>query len=300
MVCSKCVRRDLPEACTMAASCRASASASTPLLGDMEDLIGGGTTLANPSLMSARDIKSTALAMSQEGDNASSIQIKTGRKLYHRLRARRLDKLSTKETTDDALIQQQHQLRIIPVDCLSNCDRGNCIAITAPGKYTYQFGDLDERRPEVLDDIMRFTTNYMESTDGFSKTKTRPTWMKSNVLARIPPLPIPSNLLPNWYNMEQEDTLEANEIQRRQEEQKEKEQQEQMVASLLNNTNTNNNNSTSDEQHDTTATSLVHRHHHHHHHNHHHDQHQHSYTTSSSVNGLFEEREPCDCRQSFV
>jgi predicted metal-binding protein len=275
----------------MAANCRASASAATPLLGDMEDLIDSSSNiLANPSLMSARDIKS--ITTCQQSSSSSSIQIKTGRKLYHRLRARRLDKLSMKDTNDTFVQQQQRQLRIVPVECLSNCDRGNCIAITAPGKYTYQFGDLDERRPEVLDDIIRFTMNYMESTDGFSKTKTRPTWMKSNVLARIPPLPIPSNLVPNWYNVEQEDTLEAKEIQRRLDEQKEKEQQEQMAASLLNNNNNK-------QQHDTIATSLVHRttkHYHRHNYNHQ----QHSYTTSSSVNGLLKEREPCDCQQGFI
>ncbi|RKP22328.1 hypothetical protein SYNPS1DRAFT_25973 [Syncephalis pseudoplumigaleata] len=171
----------------MAANCRASGSVP-PLLGDMEDLIGSGGSLANASLMSARDVKLNA-----QQEDSSAVQIKTGRKLYHRLRARRLDKLLAEETGG----MLRNQLRIVPVDCLSNCDRGNCIAITAPGKYTYQFGDLDERRPEVLDDIVRFTMNYMESADGFSKTKTRPTWMKSNVLARIPPLPMPSNLVPN-------------------------------------------------------------------------------------------------------
>ncbi|KAI9596116.1 hypothetical protein BDF19DRAFT_413148 [Syncephalis fuscata] len=292
MVCSKCVRRDLPDACTMAANCRVPNTITPPLLGDMEDLIGGAGCFANPSLMSARDVKATAT-----DDPDSTIQIKTGRKLYHRLRARRLDKLSAAKSSTSTIDEEAvadkmaHQLRIVPVDCLSNCDRGNCIAITAPGKYIYQFGDLDERRPEVLDDIIRFTMNYMESADGFSKTKTRPTWMKSNVLARIPPLPMPSNIIPDWHNMEQEDMLEAEEIHRRVEQQQEQQEHQQII------------NKVPDERaiaSTATATAtisstgtLVHRQHRHHDHDHH-------STYKQLMPQNDEQREPCDCRESFV
>ncbi|RKP08688.1 hypothetical protein THASP1DRAFT_23374 [Thamnocephalis sphaerospora] len=240
LVCTKCARRDLPESCAAAGVCRL--SNTNPLLADMEDLISGPGGRADPSLMSAGDVASGASVA------APDMKIKTGRKLYHRLRARQLD-VSTSNVPLQNLrrrrgdsydasavssVQKTKQLRILPVACLSNCDRGNCIAVMAPGKYTYQFGDLDERRTEVLDDVMRFVNSYMESEDGFSKTKTRPAWMKSNVLARIPPLPMPGNIIPDWYDPVAEGRLEKEELERRvrqkaEEEEKQRQRQQQLL-----------------------------------------------------------------------
>jgi predicted metal-binding protein len=206
MVCTKCTRRTSPETCNGAGACRL---ANNVVMGDMEDLMSGPGGRMNPSLQSSADVDASS----------KNITMKTGRKLYHRLRARYLDakeKEATKQhTRRKSTINVNHPIEIIPVSCLSNCDRGNCIAVTASGKFTYQFGDLDERKPEVLDDIMRFVSQYTESEDGFSKTKTRPTWMKSNVLARIPPLPLPQKVQPDWYDREAEQRLEYEELKRR-------------------------------------------------------------------------------------
>ncbi|PVU91859.1 hypothetical protein BB561_004175 [Smittium simulii] len=79
-------------------------------------------------------------------------------------------------------------LKIVPVGCLGTCSNGNVIAFRGEGKYGYQFGNLDETNPDDLEDILNFANHYVESSDGFSKVKTRPLKMKHNCFARIPPL----------------------------------------------------------------------------------------------------------------
>lgn len=76
-------------------------------------------------------------------------------------------------------------LEIVPVKCLSTCDMANCIAFrAAPDKYCYQFG---EQKGENISDIEDFAKMYVESDDGFSKSKTRPVSLRKTLLARIPP-----------------------------------------------------------------------------------------------------------------
>jgi predicted metal-binding protein len=98
---------------------------------------------------------------------------KTGQVLYDRLKE---------------LSVQDDIVQIVPVGCLSACDRGNVIAMGARGKYTYQFGDLDETDPEQIDHVLQFVRQWVDSSDGFSKRSTRPKRMRSNALARVPPI----------------------------------------------------------------------------------------------------------------
>jgi len=140
---------------------------------------------------------------------------KTGRQLFRRIRrqlARHVDaghgmrqsamtpdkvqsasaiSPSTDLTAVHYTIPDAGRLTLVPVDCLSTCNRGNVVALSAPGKYTYQFGDLDETSPEQLQDLLTFTEQWMASPDGFSKSATRPKRMRGNILSRIPPLPLP-------------------------------------------------------------------------------------------------------------
>jgi len=81
-------------------------------------------------------------------------------------------------------------LVIQPVSCLSACSRGNVVAMAGGGKYTYQFGDVDERDEEQVGEVLQFCEQWMESKDGFSKARSRPRRMRSNCLARVPPLPV--------------------------------------------------------------------------------------------------------------
>jgi len=91
-----------------------------------------------------------------------------------------------------AVVQRNENADLViqPVHCLSACGRGNVVAMAGGGKYTYQFGDVDERDEQQVGELLQFCGQWMESRDGFSKAKTRPRRMRSNCLARVPPLPV--------------------------------------------------------------------------------------------------------------
>ncbi|KAJ2271035.1 hypothetical protein EV176_004114 [Coemansia sp. RSA 451] len=83
------------------------------------------------------------------------------------------------------------RLRIVPVNCLSMCHLGNVIAVSAPGKFGYQFGAMHENDSEDMQAILQFAEDYIENQEGFTKNKTRPARLSRNILARIPP-PLPT------------------------------------------------------------------------------------------------------------
>ncbi|KAJ1657253.1 hypothetical protein GGF38_004438, partial [Coemansia sp. RSA 25] len=83
------------------------------------------------------------------------------------------------------------RLRIVPVNCLSMCHLGNVVAISGPGKFGYQFGAMHENDSEDMQAILQFAEDYIESSEGFTKNKTRPPRLSRNILARIPP-PLPT------------------------------------------------------------------------------------------------------------
>ncbi|KAJ2659300.1 hypothetical protein IW148_004313 [Coemansia sp. RSA 1199] len=71
------------------------------------------------------------------------------------------------------------------------CHLGNVIAVSAPGKFGYQFGAMHENDSEDMQAILQFAEDYIESQEGFTKNKTRPARLSRNILARIPP-PLPT------------------------------------------------------------------------------------------------------------
>ncbi|KAJ1957572.1 hypothetical protein IWQ62_005059, partial [Dispira parvispora] len=107
--------------------------------------------------------------------------------------SRRVRRVVSRTSSSDTTVIHTHprRIKIQPVECLSVCDRANAIAFTAPGKYIYQFADIDHTDPEALHDIMQFAHDYIHSEDGFTKTKKRPERLRKNITARIPPLTLP-------------------------------------------------------------------------------------------------------------
>ncbi|PIA13877.1 hypothetical protein COEREDRAFT_89208 [Coemansia reversa NRRL 1564] len=125
----------------------------------------------------------------------------TGRMLFENLRALHAQHEHMKERIACGPTQQsgtrecpnavKSRLRIVPVNCLSMCHLGNVIAMSAPGKFGYQFGAMHEDDSEDMQAILQFAEDYIESQDGFTKNKTRPPRLSRNILARIPP-PLPT------------------------------------------------------------------------------------------------------------
>ena len=76
------------------------------------------------------------------------------------------------------------------VECLSSCDHGCNLALSAPGKWSYVYGrmDPDVHATAILDGAAR----YAASTDGIMPWRERPEIFRKQSLARIPPQePIP-------------------------------------------------------------------------------------------------------------
>ncbi|KAI9226131.1 MAG: hypothetical protein DHS80DRAFT_33020 [Piptocephalis tieghemiana] len=149
-ICTKCARpREEGEQCTPETECRLAVGSEG--LADMEDM-----ALPPPE--------------------------KTGGKLYRNLLERHASPASP-------TYAHRRRLRLQPTECLSVCSRANAVAFSGPGKYAYQFGDINENDPAQVEDILNFGRMWVEDPQGFSKTRTRPTRMRTNILARIPPMP---------------------------------------------------------------------------------------------------------------
>lgn len=72
------------------------------------------------------------------------------------------------------------------VECLSNCSRGCTVALRAPGRWTYVYGNLT---PEAHLDVLREgAAKYRDAPDGLVPWRERPEHFRKNCIARIPPL----------------------------------------------------------------------------------------------------------------
>ena len=72
------------------------------------------------------------------------------------------------------------------VDCLSNCSRGCTVALRAPGRWTYVYGNLDPAAH--LPAIIEGAQKYRDAPDGLVPWRERPEHFRKNCIARIPPM----------------------------------------------------------------------------------------------------------------
>lgn len=78
---------------------------------------------------------------------------------------------------------------IVPVECLSVCKRTCAVGFTAPGKWTYVYGDLPaETAAEV---VLAGAKLYAAAPDGLIPWRQRPDALKKGAVARLPPWPAP-------------------------------------------------------------------------------------------------------------
>lgn len=77
-------------------------------------------------------------------------------------------------------------IRLMPVECLSNCSQGCTIALRGPGRWTYVFGNLDETLH--LEAIVDGASRYRSAPDGIVPWRERPEHFRKNCIARIPPM----------------------------------------------------------------------------------------------------------------
>ncbi len=73
-----------------------------------------------------------------------------------------------------------------PVECLSACDHGCNLSLSAPGKWSYVYRGLDPA--EHADAIRRGAEAYAATADGIVPWRERPEVFRKQPLARIPPM----------------------------------------------------------------------------------------------------------------
>jgi predicted metal-binding protein len=86
------------------------------------------------------------------------------------------------------------ELEIRAVNCLGACSRPCAIALAAPGKSTYIFGDLNrnESLAEVAEAILECASLYRSQSDGTMKWSERPERLKNGLIGMVPSLETPA------------------------------------------------------------------------------------------------------------
>jgi predicted metal-binding protein len=73
---------------------------------------------------------------------------------------------------------------VVPVECLSVCRRPVTVGLSAPGKWTYVYGDFPDGS---ADEILAAAARYAAADEGLIPWRERPERLKRGVVARIPP-----------------------------------------------------------------------------------------------------------------
>jgi predicted metal-binding protein len=72
------------------------------------------------------------------------------------------------------------------VECLSACEKGCSVALSAPGKWSYVYGFLDPEADAAA--IRAGAAAYAAAPDGIVPWRDRPAIFRKQSLARVPPL----------------------------------------------------------------------------------------------------------------
>jgi predicted metal-binding protein len=83
-------------------------------------------------------------------------------------------------------------LSIQAADCMGACEQHCTIALSAPGKHTYLFGNLptdDDHLESTAVAVLDGAKQYHAQSDGSISYIKCPELLKKRVLAKIPPLP---------------------------------------------------------------------------------------------------------------
>jgi predicted metal-binding protein len=76
-------------------------------------------------------------------------------------------------------------VNLIPVECLSACNQGCSVALSAPGRWSYVYGRLSDANAR---DVVAGAVAYAAAPDGIVPWRTRPEIFRKQSLARIPPI----------------------------------------------------------------------------------------------------------------
>lgn len=70
---------------------------------------------------------------------------------------------------------------------MSQCKRPCVVSLTAPGAFTYLFGDLDPEDIAHVQAILDLVPLYRLAQEGFLTRDVRPKPLRASILGRLPP-----------------------------------------------------------------------------------------------------------------
>jgi len=76
-------------------------------------------------------------------------------------------------------------VNLVPVECLSACNQGCSVALSAPGRWSYVYGRLSDANAK---DVVAGAAAYASAPDGIVPWRARPEIFRKQSLARIPPI----------------------------------------------------------------------------------------------------------------
>jgi predicted metal-binding protein len=76
-------------------------------------------------------------------------------------------------------------VNVVPVECLSACNQGCSVALSAPGRWSYVYGRLSDANAP---DVAAGAAAYATAPDGIVPWRQRPEIFRKQSLARIPPI----------------------------------------------------------------------------------------------------------------
>jgi predicted metal-binding protein len=90
------------------------------------------------------------------------------------------------EAVEEAALSNDAGLRVRGIACMSGCPRACTVALQAPGKHTYYFGDLSADA-ESAAQVLACAQLHHASSDGSLQRNDRPERLRSGILAKLPP-----------------------------------------------------------------------------------------------------------------
>ena len=73
------------------------------------------------------------------------------------------------------------------VRCMSQCKRSCIVSLSARGRFSYMFGDLDAAEPGHVEALGNLVPLYLAAPEGFLPREARPEPLRARILGRLPP-----------------------------------------------------------------------------------------------------------------
>ena len=93
---------------------------------------------------------------------------------------------------------QHHGLELRGVRCMSQCKRSCIVSLSASGRFTYMFGDLEAAGPGHVEALGDLIPLYLAAPEGFLRREARPEPLRTRILGRLPPPGSSSDLVTSF------------------------------------------------------------------------------------------------------